>query len=61
MPIIHIEIARGRTAEQLRELMANVHRAATDSLQVPESSVRILVHEVEPALWFSGGRSLADR
>jgi len=61
MPIVRIEIAQGRTADQLRELGIKVSRAVAESLSVPESTVRVLVHEMDPALWFSGGQSLADR
>ena len=61
MPIIHIEIARGRTADQLQELGSRVSRAAAESLSVSESTVRVLVSEVDPALWFSGGQSLVEK
>ena len=61
MPIIHIEVAQGHTDDQIRELMGGVHRAAVDSLSVVESAVRILVHEVDPDRWFSGGQTMGDR
>ncbi len=61
MPIVSIEISRGRTPDQLRELGIRVSRAVAESLSVSESTIRVLVHEMDPALWFSGGQSLADR
>ena len=61
MPIININVARGHTAEQLQSLMAEISRAAVDSLAVPESAIRVLVNEVDPALWFSGGQTLAAK
>lgn len=61
MPIIDIKLARGRGADELRRLMAGVSRAAADSLAVPESTIRVLVREVDPTLWFSGGQSLQDK
>ena len=61
MPIINIDVARGHTAEQLHNLMSGISRAAVDSLAVPESAIRVLVHEVDPAMWFSGGQTLEDK
>jgi len=61
MPIVRIEIAQGRTADQLRELGIKVSRAVAESLSVSESTIRVLVHEMDPALWFSGGQPLANR
>ena len=39
----------------------SISRAAVDSLAVPESAIRVLVHEVDPAMWFSGGQTLEDK
>ena len=61
MPIISVNVARGHSAEQLRNLMAGISRAAVDSLAVPESAIRVLVHEVDPAMWFSAGQTLEDK
>ena len=61
MPIIHIEIAQGRTPAELAVLAGSVSRAAADALSVPEAGIRVLVAEVDPTLWFSGGQSLAAK
>ena len=61
MPIIHIEIAQGRTPTELAALAGSVSRAAADALSVPEAGIRVLVAEVDPTLWFSGGQSLAAK
>jgi 4-oxalocrotonate tautomerase len=61
MPIINVSVGRGHTAEQLHNLMAGISRATVDSLAVPESAIRVLVHEVDPAMWFSGGQTLQDK
>jgi 4-oxalocrotonate tautomerase len=61
MPIINISVTSGRTADQLHDLGTSVHRAVVQSLAVPESSVRVLIEQVEPELWFSGGQTLADK
>ncbi|MFJ5264875.1 4-oxalocrotonate tautomerase family protein [Streptomyces sp. NPDC088387] len=61
MPIVNVSVACGRTPEQLRSCLAAVHEAVCASLGVPESSVRVLLTEVDPALWSSGGVTLAER
>ncbi|GAA5154833.1 hypothetical protein GCM10025768_26660 [Microbacterium pseudoresistens] len=61
MPIIQISIAQGRTSQQLRTLMGEVHDAAVRALDAPPASVRVLVTEVPPTQWLSGGTTLFER
>lgn len=61
MPIVSISVAKGRDAETLRKCIRAVHEAVRDSLGAPEASIRVLVTEVEPELWSSGGQTLAER
>jgi 4-oxalocrotonate tautomerase len=61
MPLVQISIAEGRTPEQLRTLMAEVHEAVVRAIDAAPSSVRVLVTEVPPTLWLSGGATLAEK
>jgi 4-oxalocrotonate tautomerase len=61
LPIVSINIVKGRDAETLRGCVRAVHEAVRDSLGVPDSSVRVLVTEVEPEHWSSGGQTMAER
>jgi 4-oxalocrotonate tautomerase len=61
MPIVHISVAAGRSREQLRECLQAVHDAVRDSLGAPDASIRVLITEVDPELWSSGGQTLAER
>jgi 4-oxalocrotonate tautomerase len=61
MPIVTINIVKGRDEETLRACLRAVHEAVRDSLGVPDSSVRILMSEVEPDLWSAGGQTVAER
>lgn len=61
MPIVNINVARGRTPEQLRTLMTEVHDAVERALDAPSASIRVLVNEVEPGLWLSGTQTLAEK
>lgn len=61
MPIIDVSIAAGRTPEQLRSLMSELHNAAVKALDAPPASVRVLLREVELDHWLSGGETLAEK
>jgi len=61
MPIVRISVAAGRDRAQLRECMRAVHDAVRDSLGAPDASIRVLVTEVDPELWSSGGKPLSER
>ncbi|MBK0418898.1 tautomerase family protein [Leucobacter sp. CSA1] len=61
MPFVEISVAEGRTQEELRSLMQEVHEAVHRSIGAPEASIRVLVREVPPAQWLSGGVTLAEK
>lgn len=61
MPIVQISVAEGRTPEQLRALLAAVHRGVQESLDAPAESIRVLVTEVPRELWLSGTQTLAEK
>jgi 4-oxalocrotonate tautomerase len=61
MPIVRISVAAGRSRAQLRECLQAVHNAVRDSLGAPDASIRVLITEVDPELWSSGGQTLAER
>jgi 4-oxalocrotonate tautomerase len=61
MPLVEITLAEGRTPEQIRTLLADVHQAVHKAIDVPESSVRVVVREVPPTHWSAGGQTLAER
>lgn len=61
MPLINVNIAEGRTPEQLRGLMAAIHDAVHTSIGAPEASIRVIVNEVPGSLWLSGGQTLAEK
>ncbi len=58
MPIIHVNVLRGRSAQALQTLAARLTEATVAALQVRPEQVRVLVHEVEPEHWFVGGTAL---
>ncbi|MBP8921166.1 MAG: tautomerase family protein [Micropruina sp.] len=61
MPIIDVSVVEGRTEPQLRALMSELVRAASETLAVPAESVRVVVREVSPHHWAVGPQTYAER
>lgn len=61
MPFVEITIAEGRDPEALRGLLAAVHDAVHSSIGAPEPSIRVVLREVPPEHWLSGGATLAEK
>lgn len=47
MPILQIEILKGRTVEQKREMVKKVTDAITETLNCPKEAVSIIIREME--------------
>lgn len=58
MPLVQISLTRGRTPEQLKALGEAVTAAVHESIGAPAGTVRVIVQECEPDLWFIGGESM---
>lgn len=61
MPLVDVTVAEGRDPAQLRELIAQLHRAVESSLGANPQSIRVIVREVPRTHWAAGGRTLAER
>jgi 4-oxalocrotonate tautomerase len=61
MPLIEVTLVEGRTAEQLRELISGLTRAAVDAVDAPVDSVRVVIREVPATHWAAGGVTIAER
>ena len=61
MPLIDISIAKGRTPEQLRALMDQVHRAAEDTVDAAPENITIIVREVDTHLWSRTNTTIDER
>lgn len=60
MPLITVQIVKGRTDAQKQALMRGLAGAAITTLGVPEQSVRVILSEIEPEHWGIGLRTKAD-
>ena len=47
MPILQVEILKGRTVDQKREMVKKVTDAVTESLNCSKEAVRIIIREME--------------
>jgi 4-oxalocrotonate tautomerase len=61
MPLIHVSMARGRTAEQKSALLAALTKAAHEAIGAPVTSIRVWITEFDAQDFMSGGEILADR
>ena len=61
MPLIDVSIARGRTPDQLRGLIAALHRAAVEWVGADPENITIIVREVERTHWSRTDTTIAER
>ena len=61
MPLVEITLAHGRSPEQIRALLAEVHAAVHRAIEAPEANIRVVVREVPATHWSAGGVTLAER
>jgi 4-oxalocrotonate tautomerase len=61
MPLIHVQMSAGRTAEQKHALLLAVTDAVHRSLDVAPESIRVWITEFQPTEFMAGGILLADR
>lgn len=61
MPLIEVSIARGRTPEQLRSLISELHRAAERSVGAAPENTTVIIREIEHEHWSRGNQTIAER
>lgn len=57
MPVIHVNLVRGRPQEMKDRLAEELTQAVVRTTNAPIDTVRVVIHEVEPEDWFVGGVS----
>ncbi len=56
MPLVHIDMMKGRPPEKITRMIAAVSEAIAESLDAPISTVRVVVNEMEPHQYGIGGK-----
>lgn len=60
MPILQVEILKGRTIQQKREMVKKVTDVITETLDCPKEAVRIIIREMETENFAQAGILKAD-
>lgn len=55
MPIIQVEMLKGRTLEQKRALVEKVTQAVVETANCPKEAVKIIIREMEFENYSQGG------
>lgn len=61
MPTIRVEMFEGRTAEQKRALVQALTQACVDTIGAKPESVDILLFDIKPSEWATGGELWSDK
>jgi 4-oxalocrotonate tautomerase len=61
MPLINIQMIKGRTLEQKRKLVETVTKAVCDSVNAAPEKVRIVITDLEPENYGSSGKLAIDK
>jgi 4-oxalocrotonate tautomerase len=60
MPQIDVTISAGRTPDQIRAMIHEVHEAVVRTVNARPEDVRVVVREVPRTHWATGDRTLAE-
>jgi len=61
MPLVEVSLIEGRTPEQIRSLIHELHEAVVRALTAPPGNVRIIVREVPATHWVASDVTIAER
>lgn len=60
MPFIEVSIAEGRTDQQLRHMVSELHRSVEKTVGATPENTTVIVREVAESLWSKGDRTIAE-
>jgi 4-oxalocrotonate tautomerase len=60
MPLVEVTIGAGRTPEQVRALMREVHHAVLRTVNTAPEHIRVVVREVPRDHWATGDVTLTE-
>jgi 4-oxalocrotonate tautomerase len=60
MPLVQISMRKGRTQEQKRRLIQRVTDALVEEAGARPERVTVIIQDVAPEDWATGGTTLAD-
>ncbi|CKG96568.1 tautomerase family protein [Mycolicibacterium smegmatis] len=60
MPLIQVTLAAGRSPDQIRAMMHEVHAAVLRTVDTHPQHIRVIVHEVPQTHWTTGDVTIAE-
>lgn len=60
MPLVEVTLGAGRTPEQVRAMIREVHAAVLHTVDTEPQHIRVIVHEVARSNWATGDVTLAE-
>jgi 4-oxalocrotonate tautomerase len=60
VPLVEVTIAQGRSADQIRSMMHEVHAAVLRTVHTRPEHIRVIVREVPRAHWATGDVTLRE-
>ena len=60
MPLIEVTLAQGRSADQIRAMMHEVHEAVLRTVNTRSEHIRVIVREVPRTHWATGDLTLRE-
>ena len=60
MPLVEVTLAEGRSADQVRAMMREVHEAVLRTVDTKSEHIRVIVREVPRAHWATGDLTLSE-
>jgi len=61
MPIIQVEMLKGRTVEQKRSMIEKVTQAVSETVNCPKEAIKIIIREMDYDNFAEGGILRCDR
>jgi 4-oxalocrotonate tautomerase len=61
VPLVEVTLVEGRSPDQLRSLVHELHEAVVRAVDAPAESVRIVLREVPATHWSAGDVTIAER
>lgn len=60
MPIVQVELLKGRTVEQKRQMAKKVTEAIVESINCPAEAVRVIIREMSKEDYAVAGKLMID-
>lgn len=61
MPVVRIDLWKGRGKKKKKELIKNITSAVVDAIGCPTEAVQVIINEVEKDNWGIGGERASDK